>query len=115
MKIWVLQIQVEILANKMFSQKFQNCLFVTNRTMVTLTKDHIDLFDARGLCRERLEINFYPDNTQNQVFCSGNEDMFGTTYTLETINDKIYIDFNKCDSLQGGQFRFQFTGKKYSF
>ena len=98
-----------------YSQILLYSAFVTNRTMVTLREDHIDLFDARGRCREKMEINVYPDNSQNRVFCSGHEDTFGSTYTLETVNHKIDIDFNKCDSLQGGQFRFQFTGEKYSF
>ena len=82
---------------------------------MTLTEDHIDLFDARGHCREKMEINFYPDRTQNRLFCSSQEDTFGITYTLATVNHKIDIDFNKCDSSQGGQFKFQFTGEKYSF
>ena len=83
--------------------------------MVTLTEDHIDFFDARGRCREKMEINFYPNGTQNRVFCSGHEDMFGSAYILETANHKIDIDFNKSDSLQGGQFRFHITGEVYSF
>ena len=64
---------------------------------------------------KKMEINFYPDNGQNRVFCSGHEHTFGSTYTLQTVNDKIDIDFNKCDSLQGGQFRLQFTGEVYLF